>query len=57
MAFTGTAATGGYIYWNTHVLNEYRTTKDVERLQVDYERAYRASENLPQPRITSIEAA
>ncbi|HKE94626.1 MAG TPA: M1 family aminopeptidase, partial [Povalibacter sp.] len=36
---------------NTNVLNTYRTTRDFEHLAIDYEKAYRQYETLPQPRI------
>jgi hypothetical protein len=47
-------ATGGYIFYNTNVLNAYRSSGDVERLALDYEKAYRQFEHLPQPRITDV---
>jgi ABC-2 type transport system permease protein len=55
VALAGTAASGGYIYWNTHVLNEYVATGEGEQIQVDYEKSYRKAEKLPQPRIAQIE--
>ncbi len=51
VAFT---ATGAYIFYNTNVLNTYRTSDDVVRLALDYEQAYRQYEALPQPRITDV---
>jgi ABC-2 type transport system permease protein len=53
VAFT---ATGSYIYYNTNVLNRYRTTKQVEKTQADFEKKYKKYENLPQPRITDVQA-
>ena len=32
------AVLGGYIYYNTNVLNEYRTSDDEERWAADYEK-------------------
>lgn len=55
LAFAGTAATAGFIYWNTRVLNEYTTTTEQERLQVDYEKIYGDGEQRPQPRIAQID--
>ncbi|HEV8658426.1 MAG TPA: M1 family aminopeptidase [Thermoanaerobaculia bacterium] len=49
-------ATGCYIYYNTNVLNEYRTTKDSERRQADAEKKYKKFQGLPQPRITAVKA-
>ena len=57
MALAGSAATGGYIYWNTRVLNEFNETASRERLAADYERAYRKFENLPQPRVSAVESS
>jgi hypothetical protein len=37
----GFAATGAFIFYNTNVLNEYQTSKDTKREQVDYERKYK----------------
>ncbi len=48
------AILGGWIFYNTNVLNEYRTTLDVERQQADYEKALIGYENVPQPRITDV---
>ena len=49
-------STGCYIYYNTNVLNEYRTTKDGETMRADFEKKYKRYENLPQPRITDVQA-
>jgi ABC-2 type transport system permease protein len=51
VVLVGFMATGGYIFYNTNVLNTYRTSRDMERLALDYEKAYRQYEALPQPRI------
>lgn len=51
----GFAATGGFIFYNTHILNEIVSQKAGEQFRVDYEKTYRAAlENLPQPRITAV---
>ncbi|SIP97653.1 ABC transporter permease/M1 family aminopeptidase [Solilutibacter tolerans] len=52
-AFALFAAIGGWLYWNTNVLNEYRSSDDVEDLQERYERDFRKYENLPQPKVLS----
>jgi ABC-2 type transport system permease protein len=54
--FAAFAGTGCYIYYNTNRLNEYRTTKDNEKAQADFEKKYKQFENLPQPRITDVQA-
>ncbi len=51
MAFV---ALGGFIYYNTNVLNTYRTRKNSELLQVRYEREYKKYLGTPQPRIIAV---
>jgi ABC-type transport system involved in multi-copper enzyme maturation permease subunit len=43
---------GGFIFYNTNVLNDYRSSSDVERRSAEYERRYGRYENAPQPRLT-----
>jgi ABC-type transport system involved in multi-copper enzyme maturation permease subunit len=50
-AFT---ALGGYIFYNTNVLNDYRTVLDDEQWAADYEKALLGFESVPQPRIVDI---
>ncbi|WP_375417965.1 M1 family aminopeptidase [uncultured Hymenobacter sp.] len=45
---------GGYIFYNTNVLNEYRTPKEGEQQQVAYEKQFRRYQDVPQPRITAV---
>lgn len=45
---------GGYIYYNTNVLNEYRTPKAQEQQQVAYEKQFRRFKDVAQPRITAV---
>ncbi|MFT4676821.1 MAG: ABC-2 type transport system permease protein [Candidatus Azotimanducaceae bacterium] len=45
---------GGFIYYNTTVLNQYLTTEDLETLQADYEKAYKRYEREPQPEVQSV---
>ncbi len=47
------AGIGSYIYYNTKVLNNYRTPKETESLQVAAEKKYRKYRNTPQLRIVS----
>ncbi|MGH6816315.1 MAG: M1 family metallopeptidase, partial [Hyphomicrobiaceae bacterium] len=56
-ALVGTGLTGGFIYWNTRVLNAYRTQTDIEQRQVEYERTYRPLLGAVQPRVTEIDMA
>tara|TARA_R110002072_G_scaffold104540_1_gene228984 strand:- start:952 stop:4515 length:3564 start_codon:yes stop_codon:yes gene_type:complete len=45
---------GGFIYYNTNVLNRYLTNDDLETLQADYEKAYKRYEREPQPALQSV---
>jgi ABC-type transport system involved in multi-copper enzyme maturation permease subunit len=49
-------STGCYIYYNTNVLNRYRTSKQGEKLQAEAEKAYKKYENIPQPKIMAVKA-
>ena len=48
-------AFGGWIYYNTHVLNPFYAKHDLERLQADYEKRYKSLADAPQPRITAVD--
>jgi ABC-2 type transport system permease protein len=48
------AALGGFIFYNTNILNTYRTEKASERLRVRFEKEYKHYRNSPQPRITDV---
>lgn len=50
------ASTGCYIYYNTNVLNEYRTTNEIEKLRAETEKSYKKYELLPQPKVTHVKA-
>jgi ABC-2 type transport system permease protein len=50
-------ATGSYIFYNTHVLNEYRTARGTERWLAAYEKALLRYEHVPQPRIIDVTLA
>ncbi len=51
LAFVGI---GGFIFYNTNVLNDYVTARDARKLRATYEKEYKRYETLPQPRITDI---
>jgi hypothetical protein len=46
--------TGAWIFYNTNILNEYRTRDDVEQFMAEYERRYLRFETLPQPTISHV---
>ena len=45
---------GGFIFYNTDVVNDYRTETEQRGLAADYERQYKQYQDLPQPRITAV---
>ena len=45
---------GGYIFYNTNVLNPYRTTFRIDDARAQYEKKYRQYKGLPQPKITDV---
>ena len=46
---------GGWYYYNAHVLNEFLTAQDRRGIQADYERRFKKYESLPQPKVTAVE--
>ncbi len=48
------AGAGGWIYYNTQVLNTLRSSEGGKDLLADYEKQYRKYLGVPQPRITKI---
>ncbi|MBJ6119525.1 ABC transporter permease [Pontibacter sp. BT310] len=46
--------TGGFIFYNTNILNKYRTSDDQEERQAYYEKTYKKYDGIPQPRITDV---
>ncbi|HWY58787.1 MAG TPA: ABC transporter permease [Terriglobales bacterium] len=45
---------GAYIFYNTDLLNPYRTTFRVDDARAQYEKKYRQYKELPQPKITDV---
>lgn len=45
---------GGYIFYNTHVLNEFLTTGEEDQFRADYEKSLRPFEYIPQPKIVDV---
>ena len=44
---------GGFIFYNTNVLNEYLTESEITKLHAEYEQRYKRYERIPQPRMTA----
>lgn len=51
MALLVFMGSGGFIFYNTNILNQYQTSKEQELQQVAIEKAYKKYEGIPQPRI------
>jgi ABC-2 type transport system permease protein len=43
VALLGVLATGGFIFYNTNILNQYRTSDDREKTLADYEKNYKST--------------
>ncbi len=52
----GFAATGVYIYYNSAVLNTYRSTGELEASAAAMEKKYKRYQDTPQPRIVAVKA-
>ncbi|MBY0504392.1 MAG: hypothetical protein K2X03_10800 [Bryobacteraceae bacterium] len=46
--------TGGWIYYNTKVVNTYISADETKDRRAEYEKLYKKLEQVPQPRITSV---
>jgi ABC-2 type transport system permease protein len=56
LGFFGLAwlAVGAFVFYNTQVLNPYKTSKERELMQVQYEKDYKKYENVPLPMVTDL---
>jgi ABC-2 type transport system permease protein len=48
---------GAVFFYNTHVLNEFRTAKQNRHRAAEYEQLYKKFERLPQPKVTAVDVA
>lgn len=55
LAIIGLGASGGWIFYNTNVLNEYTPGDTEEDLRARYERDFKQYEELPQPKVIASE--
>lgn len=46
-------STGGYIFYNTNILNDYLPLRAIYAKEATYERLYKTFENIPQPDVAS----
>ncbi len=44
----------GFVYYNTQILNTYKTSDEMELLQANYEKKYKKYENVNLPKITKV---
>jgi hypothetical protein len=51
-----TLGSGGWFYYNAHVLNQFITAKQGREIQADYERAYKKYEHQPMPKIIAVDS-
>jgi ABC-2 type transport system permease protein len=51
------AGAGAWYYYNAHILNPYLDSQARRDIQADYERRFKQYENLPQPKVTAVDAA
>jgi ABC-2 type transport system permease protein len=51
------AACGGWIWYNTEILNPLPGPKDMERVPAEYEKTYKPLDKIPQPRVRSVKYA
>lgn len=47
-------ACGGFVYYNTQVLNTYKTPDEEKLMQADYEKHYKKYARIPHPKITDV---
>ncbi len=47
-------ALGGFVFYNTNVVNSYESKKAGEKRQVAYEQAYKKFEKTPQPKVVGV---
>ncbi len=57
VGLAGIVLLGGWIYYNTNILNRFETSYDGRLLAADYEKTYKRLESVPQPRITDVQVA
>jgi hypothetical protein len=57
LALLGTVLTGGYVYWNTRILNLHATKAYGEQQFADYEKKYGPLLGVAQPRVVAIDIA
>ncbi|UXP33982.1 M1 family aminopeptidase [Reichenbachiella agarivorans] len=54
-SFVVWASVAGFVYYNTQVLNHYRTSDEQEESQANYEKLYKKYEHVDHPKIINIQ--
>lgn len=54
LALLAAVSSGGFIYYNTNVLNEYRTSVTDDDYKANYEKTLLHFQTVPQPRLTDV---
>jgi ABC-2 type transport system permease protein len=45
---------GAYIFYNTNILNEYKTSKEGQAETAEFEKIYKKYDGIPQPKVTAV---
>lgn len=56
MSLTAFAVTGGWIFYNTNVLNQYQTRSAALDENAEYEKKYKQYKGFPHPKLTDVKA-
>ncbi|MEM7019708.1 MAG: ABC transporter permease, partial [Pseudomonadota bacterium] len=54
LCLLGFSSLGGFIYYNTNILNPHYSQLDLQRLQAEYEKRYKRYQDMPQPEIETV---
>ncbi len=54
VSFTAWVMVASFVYYNTQVLNEYRTSDENEELAAEYEKQFKKYQNVKLPKVTDI---
>lgn len=47
-------ATASFVFYNTQILNDYKSSEEGEKLRADYEKNYKQYQGIPQPKVTDV---
>ncbi len=52
-----TLASGGWFFYNAHILNTFISARQGRKIQADYERAYKKYEHQPMPKVIAVDSS